>query len=404
MIFIQWNKIKSRRNLLLSIAIANLASLTTGMMMTWLSPILEKLSKSDDNNPLGNAITSAQSSWIASFHQISGIVGPFAYAYLRNRIGRKYTMLLTVVPYIIAYPMAAFASEVEMFYIARFLAGFGIGGVFSVIPTYIAEVSDVAIRGVLCSTFSVCLCFGMLLSYVFGAYLSVTYFNMLELVVPVLMVALFYLLPETPYCLIEKDRRDTAQQTLVYLRGTTEVQIELKQIEVQVEEYTKNKGTFCDIFKTKKLTRAFLIAVLLVSICQFCGIDVVTSFTQNIFESAGVSMDPALPPIVIGAVQIVASLITPIAIDRAGRKALLIISAVCVIIPEIFLGLFFHLQEQGYDVTNLSWMPITTLTAYVIAYNLGLGPVPWIVSFPLWPEFLPVWANIPLKVVIEAVC
>lgn len=355
------------------------------MIITWPSPILEKLESSGESNPLDNPITSTQSSWIGSVHLLAATIGSFPFGYLLEKIGRKRTLLLTAIPFIVSYIMAAFSNVVGLLLTVRILAGLSVGGAFTVLPTYIAEVSDSTVRGILGATTLSYLTFGMLLSYILGAYLSVRIFNLLELIIPILMIILFYFVSETPYYLIEQRNQNEARKVLRYLREDTDVEIELKQIELTVEEYTQTRGTFCDIFKSRKTTKAFIIALVLVISAQVCGIDVVLSLTQDIFESAVTSGDQAIPPIIIGLVQFLTSFITPTVVERLGRKILLLISVAGVVLSETCLGLYFYLQENEHNVDSISWMPLTTLILFIISYTVGLGPIPWTIMGEILP-------------------
>ncbi|KAK9722420.1 Sugar transporter [Popillia japonica] len=326
-------RIGNKAYLFASVAIANLALLVTGMMLTWPSPILVKLEQSDESNPLENPITTTQSSWIGSLHLLGATFGAFPFGYLLGRIGRKYTLLLTAIPF----------------------NHFTIGWVYTVRPMYVAEIADNTIRGMLNTTGLAFTSVGMLFSLV-----------------------LFTGLPETPYYLIEKNWGDEAYNALI--RGNNDVEKEFKEIESVVQEYVQNKGTFLDIFKTRKTTKSFIIAVVLVMAAQLCGIDIVLSMTQSIFESTNLAGDQAIPPIII-----VTSFITPAIVDRLGRNILLLISSVGVIISETCLGIYFYFQEKDYDLENLFWVPLTTLVIFILSYNTGLGPISWTITGEILP-------------------
>lgn len=331
------------------------------MMLTWPSPILVKLEQSDESNPLENPITTTQSSWIGSLHLLGATFGAFPFGYLLGRIGRKYTLLLTAIPF----------------------NHFTIGWVYTVRPMYVAEIADNTIRGMLNTTGLAFTSVGMLFSYVLGAYLPIKLFNLLSLIIPVAALVLCCFLPETPYYLIEKNWGDEAYNALI--RGNNDVEKEFKEIESVVQEYVQNKGTFLDIFKTRKTTKSFIIAVVLVMAAQLCGIDIVLSMTQSIFESTNLAGDQAIPPIIIGIVLLVTSFITPAIVDRLGRNILLLISSVGVIISETCLGIYFYFQEKDYDLENLFWVPLTTLVIFILSYNTGLGPISWTITGEILP-------------------
>lgn len=58
-------------------------------------------------------------------------------------------------------------------------------------------------------------------------------------------------------------------------------------------------------------------------------------------------------------------------VDRAGRKPLLIFSSTFMGISLITLGIYFKLKDAGDDVSNLGWLPLTSLTLFMIAFSVG---------------------------------
>lgn len=71
-------------------------------------------------------------------------------------------MLLTALPFSIGWAMIAFAPNLAVLYVGRFLTGF-CGGAFTVaVPAYVAEVSEDRIRGTLAVSFILMLCMGIL--------------------------------------------------------------------------------------------------------------------------------------------------------------------------------------------------------------------------------------------------
>jgi SP family facilitated glucose transporter-like MFS transporter 8 len=58
-------------------------------------------------------------------------------------------------------------------------------------------------------------------------------------------------------------------------------------------------------------------------------------------------------------------------IDRAGRKPLLIFSSAIMSMSLVALGLYFNLQAKGSNIGQLGWLPLTSLTLFMIAFSVG---------------------------------
>lgn len=118
---------------------------------------------------------------------------------------------------------------------------------------------------------------------------------------------------------------------------------------------------------------------------QFSGINAVIFYTNNIFRSAGSDIDPVIATIIVGVVQTVATVISSMLLDKAGRRILLIQSCIIMGICLIVLGIYFKLKDDGVDVASLGWLPLLCLVLFIISFSLGFGPIPWMMMAELFP-------------------
>lgn len=140
-----------------------------------------------------------------------------------------------------------------------------------------------------------------------------------------------------------------------------------------------------DIFKSKGLTKAFVMSTSLFILQQCSGINIVYYYSQTIFEESGTSLAPEICSIILGVDQFVSSIITSSVIDSVGRKITLIISCIGVAISLVPLGVYEQLKHNNVDVSNMSYIPVVSLTAFIFLYNTGIGPVPWIMLGEIFP-------------------
>lgn len=115
---------------------------------------------------------------------------------------------------------------------------------------YIGEISSDDCRGALGSFMQVGIVTGILFVYCVGPYVSFVAFQYICLVIPIVFMATFYFMPDSPHFYVSKGRKQDAIKSLKYLRGKTSegVQEEMDQITASVEESMKNKGSVADIF------------------------------------------------------------------------------------------------------------------------------------------------------------
>lgn len=119
---------------------------------------------------------------------------------------------------------------------------------------------------------------------------------------------------------------------------------------------------------------------------QFSGINAVIFFSVSIFKSAGSNIDPAVCAIIIGVVQVLATLSAATLVERAGRKILLIQSSAIMCLCLTTLGVYFHLKKTGHDVSNIGIIPLVSLVLFIVAFSTGYGPIPWMMMGELLPS------------------
>lgn len=180
------------------------------------------------------------------------IAGPLA-----DMIGRKWTLMCSSIFYILSWILMILTCNVPQIYVARLLQGFGVGFVNTAQTMYIGEISSDDCRGALGSFMQIGIVVGILYVYLVGPYTSFLVYQYLCLLVPIVFIATFYFMPESPHFYISKGRDADAIKSLKFLRGKSAdgVQEEFDSIKASVEESMKNKGTVADIFNNKANTK-----------------------------------------------------------------------------------------------------------------------------------------------------
>ncbi|XP_069687042.1 facilitated trehalose transporter Tret1-2 homolog [Periplaneta americana] len=361
--------------------IVNLAAFSNGSVIGWTSPMLPVLQSND--TPLEEGpISNEAGSWLGSLMCLGALLATPLYLYISHRYSRKFTGYLIAVPFIVSWIMIITCKSTTVLYIARFIGGMGSGAITVFSTLYISEIAEDNVRGALGSYLILFANAGTLFSFALGSYVSYYTFAYVATLVPILYLLGFIWLPETPTFLVTRGKYTEAKRSLEWLRGRNEhlVDHELNKLISFVKERNTMAETvsFKDMMMSRGTRRAFIIGIVLVANLQFCGIFAILSYTVNIFQEAGSDMSPNASTILIGVLQFFGSCASALLLDKAGRKILLLVSNVCMAICLAAIGGYFFFKCEEYDVSRFGWLPVTCLSAYIIAIALGLAPITFV--------------------------
>ena len=183
---------------------ATLIMFEGGMIFGWTSPSLPKLLEPEDDTDL--KITEDESSWIVSITSVGCVIGQILISLLVDRVGRKWSLNILVIPILAGWLILGLATIVEIIYIGRLMGGIAAGAAYGITPMYLGEIADDKIRGALGSLLGANLNGGMLLSYSIGPWVSRQMLSVVSAIPAILFVCMNPWLPETPHFLVMKGK------------------------------------------------------------------------------------------------------------------------------------------------------------------------------------------------------
>ncbi|XP_049780270.1 facilitated trehalose transporter Tret1-like [Schistocerca cancellata] len=361
---------------LLAVLAGDLAMLAGGIVMAWSSPALPKMS-----------LTPSQGSWAGSLPSLGAAVGPWLGGWLSDKLGRKATVMLGAVPIVLSWVALIFCEyEPVWLCVVRFVSGLGVGLIFAAMPTYVGEIAQADVRGGLSSLIQVSMTTGFMIDYCVGPFVSYTTLAIIGMVTPLVAVACFAWMPESPYYLLAVGKDAAAEKSLRWLRDPDrDIMSELRQMKKAVEESRLNEPSVLDLFRSRRCRRALAISLGVVCSEQIQGINAVLFYSQSIFIAAGGSVSDIVAPMIINGTMLVESCFAPFLVDRVGRRRLLIFSSTGMCLALIPLGVFFVLSDAKQNVESIGWIPVTALILYIIVYTPGYGCLPFTVSGEVFP-------------------
>lgn len=206
------------RNQYKAIFIVNLISFVHGTATGWLSPTVLVL-QSDETHLESGPITMEELSWIGCLLCVGGMIGNFLFSTLAGRFGRKLALIILGLPNLTFWLLLMFSSSVEHLYVARLFAGITGGGIFIVLPVFVAEIADPAVRGKLNGVMSLVVSVGVLAGYILVELLPVNYISYVMTIAPVIYLICVSRLPETPDFLLTVGKLEAAKDSLWFYKS-----------------------------------------------------------------------------------------------------------------------------------------------------------------------------------------
>ncbi|KAJ8867315.1 hypothetical protein PR048_031116 [Dryococelus australis] len=282
----------------------------------------------------------------------------------------------------------------EVLYLARVISGLALGGATVVSPIYSVEIAEVKVRGELGTYCEVMLCLGILYAFCAGSYLPYLWFNIACAVVPVIFIAAFFWVPESPMYLVQKRRFEQAKETLQWFRGYSEgdrgIEEEIRAMDEFVRRAHVNQGEGSKDdsggITSQAGLRACIIVYGLMALQQICGVCVFMYYAEKVFADAGSDLPAHVCSIIVASVQLVFGMVSSKVVDRLGRRPMLLSSAAILVVCLAAMSAYSAAKDLGKDVTSCAWLPLLTLNAFVVAFEFGVGPIPWLVMAEVSPD------------------
>ena len=365
------------RYLLKSTIIAALGGLLFGFDTAVISGTTHALSQVFDLNPGTLGTTVAAALW-------GTILGAMTAGIPGDAIGRRDSLRITALLYMFSAAGCALAWNWPSFMVFRFIGGLGIGASSVLGPMYIAEIAPAAWRGRLVGLFQINIVSGILLAYLSNYLVGLQGFGGNEwrwkLGIPALPALLFFLLlfaiPRSPRWLAKKGRVEEAGQVL-QLTGAADPRGELDEIVRSVE---LERGVHDEpLFRAKYRFPIFL-AVTIGMFNQLSGINAILYYINDIFAAAGFSkVSGDVQAVVIGATNLLFTLIAMSVIDRFGRKKLLLTGAVGTALCLAGVAAVFLTKSNRH---MLLWL----LIGYIAFFAFSQGAVIWVYLSEVFPN------------------
>jgi SP family sugar porter-like MFS transporter len=341
----------------------------------------------------------AMQGWVMGSAILGCLIGVMISGSLSDKYGRKPLMISAALVFIIAAAGTGAANDIHLFIFLRIFGGIGIGIASNLSPMYIAEVSPGHIRGRFVSINQLTIVLGILSAQLAnwliadavapsedilnswnGQYGWRWMFWAQTLPASLFFIFVFFI-PESPRWLAAQQHFEKAGRILARIGGNNYAQTEIAGIiengKLKMENYSLH-SSFSILHS--KFSKVLIIGIVIAAFQQWCGINVIFNYAQEIFSAAGYGVSDILFNIVVtGVTNVVFTFVGMYTVDKLGRRALLLFGAIGLACIYAILGACYYFHITGIAVLIL-------VVAAIACYAMTLAPIVWVVISEIFPN------------------
>ncbi|VTM21851.1 D-xylose transporter [Raoultella terrigena] len=341
----------------------------------------------------------AQSGWAMSSALVGCVFGALASGWCADKFGRKIPLIIAAALFTLSAWGTALAGSFDLFVAWRIVGGLGIGLASALSPMYIAEISPAAQRGRFVAVNQLTIVIGVLAAQLVNLAIAkpvATSATLAEIsaswngqvgwrwmfgsgVVPALaFLILMFFVPESPRWLVRVGKSQRAHQMLMRIGNQRYADETIRDIE-QTLSKDKQKVSWSALWQPK-VRPIIVMGMVLAMFQQWCGINVIFNYAQEIFASAGFDINSTLKSIVAtGLINLIFTIAALPLVDRIGRRRLMLLGAAG-------LTIIYALIAAAYGLGILGLPVLILVLAAIAIYALTLAPVTWVLLSEIFPN------------------
>lgn len=325
---------------------------------------------------------------------LAALVASFGASKACSILGRKPTILMASTFFIAGAALSAGAETKWMLILGRILFGIGVGFGNEAVPVFLTEIAPVQHRGAVNILFQLFVTIGILVAnlvnygtskiHPFGWRMSLG----LAGIPAVILFLGSIVITETPASLIERGKDRAGKDALKKIRGVDDVDAEYESIIMACEQSKQVKHPFKKLMKRSSMP-PLIIGIMMQVFQQFTGINAIMFYAPVLFQTVGFGNNASLlSSVITGLVNVSSTFVSIYAVDKVGRRKLLLQACVQMFIAQVAIGgiLLGNLKDTGSLDKTLAAVVVILVCLFVMSFAWSWGPLGWLIpseTFPL---------------------
>jgi sugar porter (SP) family MFS transporter len=337
--------------------------------------------------------------WVMSCALVGCLAGAVGSGPLSEWIGRRRTLLISAATFAVSALGTGMGDSLPAFVSWRIAGGVAIGMASVLSPVYIAEIAPAQIRGKLVCLNELTIVLGILAAQTVNWLIAqpiATAATLLDLqaswnahtgwrrmfevaIVPatVFLIGVLFI-PESPRWLARNGHWDRAEEVLARLGGSAYAKEVISQMRLTFSIAARESGA--GALRDARVTPILVVGITLAVLQQWCGINVIFNYAQEVFSAAGYALSGILFNIVItGITMCVFTFVAIATVERLGRRALMLFGCASLALIYVLVGCLYHTHQGGLPLLVL-------LVAAIASYAMTLAPITWVILSEIFPN------------------
>ncbi|MEQ5074481.1 sugar porter family MFS transporter [Providencia alcalifaciens] len=331
-------------------------------------------------------ISSTLQEFIVSSMMLGAALGALMSGWLSSRNGRRKSLIISSVLFIIGALGSSLSPNAYFLIFSRVILGLAIGISSFTTPAYLSEIAPKKIRGGMISMYQLMITIGILLAFISDTGFSYDHaWRWMLGITAIPAVLLFFgvtFLPESPRWLASKNKVEEAKKILFKLRESKE---EVEQELGDILNSLKVKQSGFNLFRdNRNFRRSVFLGISLQFMQQLTGINVIMYYAPKIFSLAGFAStsQQMYGTVLVGIVNVIATLFAIAIVDRFGRKKLLLAG---FSVMAISIALLAHILSYQTHTLFLQYISVSLLLLFIIGFAVSAGPIIWVLCSEIQP-------------------